>query len=150
MELGEKIQSLLFENKLCELEELLINQDVKKFREILIDIAFENESIVIYSLVCMMLIKKESIELHELAADLLVHPLCIIEGGYAAALYHTRRIIILSPENIDFKEAIIFFHNVPDKLVTKKEAIQVAHQILEKEPNNKCAKELLDRYNIKV
>ena len=149
MNLENEIKDFVSKKKLCELENLLIKIKIDDFRKSLIKITFESESIVSYSLVCMMLMKHESVELHQLAIDLLVHPLCIIEGAYTAALYHARKAINISPDDVDLKESLLFFHNVPDKLVSKEEAITMAKQILEKEKDNKSAKELLDRYRIK-
>ena len=146
MNLEKNIKECLLKNKICKLENMLLQANIKNFKNLLIEIAFETENITIYSIVCMLLIKKETVELHQLAIDLLVHPLCIINGAASAALYHARKAIELSPNNPMLKESLLFFHNVPEKLVSTEEAISTAREILNMQPNNQCAKLFLEKY----
>ena len=113
-------------------------------------VAFDNESTVIYSAVCMLLIRNETAGLHYVAAEILMHPLCHFEGAYAAALYHVRKAIELDPKDAGLKEVLIFLHDVPDQVVSKEEAISAAKQVLEERPGSKCARSLLERYEIGV
>ena len=118
MNLESRIKKLVLENNFSELEKLLGDATVEKIDDILSKIAFDNESVVMYTTACMLLIKKETAELHYIAAQLLMHPLCHFEGAYAAALYHVRKAIELDPDDIELKEVLVFLHGVPDKVVS--------------------------------
>ena len=47
--------------------------------------------------------------------------------------------IELDPDNIGFKEYILFFYIVPEHLLPKNEAISIAKEVLKKNPNNIAA-----------
>ena len=148
MDLKSKIKKHLESNDFLKLEELYKTAKSKKFEKDLSFVAFEYPTLVSYTFLCMLLIKKESTELHVWSAVLLMQPLCHIEGAYAAALYHIRKAIALAPKNINLKESLLFLHEIPDQVVSKEEAIATAREILAKDPNRTCAKSLLKRYGL--
>ncbi len=71
--------------------------------------------------------------------------MCFIEGAYSIALFHARELleINLSSKNL---ERILFFYNIPEKLVENTEAKLVAKKIIEIEPDNIVALELIKYY----
>ena len=142
------ITEALLKNDFLKLEDLLNKSSLKETEKCLVSIAFDLGSIVIYSAICMMLMKKETAGLHYLAAEIISQPLCHFEGAYAAALYHVRKAIELDPKDKGLKEVLIFLHKVPDQVVSKEEAILVAKQLLEEDPDNKCAQDLLNWYGL--
>jgi len=145
MELKEKLRKLLLKNDFNGLEELLSGMDVETWGGKLLDIAYDNGSLVSYILICMMLIKKESPKLHCFASILLSQSLSHIEDAYASGYYHIQRAVMLDPENVDYKEALLFFHEIPDQLVSKEEALRVAKEILQKKPDSSAALEIVER-----
>ena len=113
-------------------------EDISK--EIIFE-AFEQSSIAWYSFVNFLLVKKENADLHDLAIGLLINPLCHYEGAYFSALYHTRRSIELTEsKDVGFLEYLLFLHDVPDKVVSTKEALEVCKQIEMLEPGNQIVK----------
>lgn len=52
---------------------------------------------------------EETAELHILASAVLCSGLFHSNGAYRVALFHTRRAVDLEPENIDYKEELLFF-----------------------------------------
>ena len=144
MNLNNKIRELITENKFGDLEDLFYKTTPEVFQESLLDITFDNKNLVAYSLICMLLIKNETAQFHCFAAELLIHPLCIIEGAYASALYHVKKAIELDPGDICLKELLLFFHEVPDQLIGAEEARRIANEILKEKPDSKCAKWTLD------
>jgi hypothetical protein len=147
--LKEQIKSLLKENKLVELEELLSSYSEAEISDPLITASFDTYHIATYSVACMLLMKKQTAEMHWLAAEILIHPLCHLEGAYSAAMYHVRKAIELDPTDLGLKEVLIFLHGVPDRVVSKEEAISIAYELLEKEPANRCAHDLLEWHKVK-
>jgi len=144
MNLKNTIIKVFENNNYLELERLLNKHKIGDFAQILVDIAYNSENISVYTTVCMLLIKQETSELHCLAAELLVHSFCHLEGAYVGALYHTRKAINLSPRDISLKEFLLFFHGIPEKLISDKEAEKVAQEILKENPNSSAAKSVLD------
>lgn len=68
--------------------------------------------------------------------------MCFIEGAYSIALFHSRELLEMKL-CITNLERILFFHNIPEKLVEDDEAELVAKKIIEIEPNNIVALEIL-------
>lgn len=64
--------------------------------------------------------------------------LCFIEGAYSAALFHSRELLFMK-RSIRNLERILFFYNIPEKLVDKEEAQFIAQEILKKDPQNLVA-----------
>ncbi|CCF14321.1 putative uncharacterized protein [Brevibacillus laterosporus GI-9] len=113
----------------------------------LLELAFENEEIVAYTFVTFLIFQLgENSDLHCLASSLLSHPLCHIDGAYKSALFHSRRALELSPNNISLKENLLFFHTIPDRLISKDEAILLAKDVLQTDSNSAIAKEVLEIY----
>ena len=146
MKLKEQIRDLLLKNDLSGLESLLVGKDIDSWSGDLVDIAYDTKSLLAYTLICMMLMKQESSRLHSLATALLSHSLCYIEGAYASACYHMRRAVALDPKNVGYKEALLFFHEIPEQLLNKEEAIKLASEVLEKDPGSKAAQDIIKRY----
>lgn len=114
---------------------------------ILVELGFEVHSLALYTLMISMIINRVTEKRHDTAIDLLIHPLCRYEGAYTLALYHARKNIALKP-SLENRTLLLFFHDVPDKLVTKDEAIEVARYILNEDSSCWVAKDLLEGYGI--
>lgn len=85
-----------------------------------------------------MIYTTKKVEWIELAIDIMLHPLCFIEGAYSIALFHARELLAIV-ENVENLERILFFYNIPDKLVSKEEAQYIAQKILSIESENVVA-----------
>lgn len=114
------------------------DMDADNIRDILITIAYDSENISVYSFVLYMIKKTENAIWIELAADLMMNPLCFMEGAYSVALFHSRELLFMK-RSIRNLERILFFYNIPEKLVDKEEAQFIAQEILKKDPQNLVA-----------
>lgn len=72
----------------------------------------------------------------------MINPLCFIEGAYSIALFHARELLKMNSSVVNM-ERILFFHNIPEKLVGHTEARLIANEIISVEPNNAVALEVL-------
>lgn len=144
----ELLQANILSGKFAEASKQVKNMEFSRFRDILMELAYESDQdIIIYTFIDHLLMEQESEPLHSLACDLLCHPFCHIKGAYKSALYHTRRALMLEPDNIGHKEMLLFFYQVPDlsdELVPKEEAMNIAKQILKEDPRNGAAKNFID------
>lgn len=90
-----------------------------------------------------LILENENAKLHEIASALLSFPYAWISRGYSVALNHLRKAIVLSPENMYYKELILFYHDIPDHLLSKEDAIKYAKQVLEVNPLVKVAQDII-------
>jgi tetratricopeptide (TPR) repeat protein len=139
----EKLESLIILGNMEEAKDVFKEMNYVEARDVLLEIGYDRESITPYSFICSLLCEKESANLHYLASEILVNPLCFLAGAYNAALYHARRAAQLDPNDISIKEYLLLFYNIPDKLISKEEAIEIAREIVNKVPNNKAALDVL-------
>lgn len=140
----KKLENLITSADFEEAEKLFKNNNFEDFSEAMLYVTYENGIITNYTFINYLLTKKESSEFHDLAFDLLVNPLCHIEGAYHSALYHAKRSVDLTKEeNVDSLLQLLFLHSVPDKLISNEKAIAICNKILELDASNEIAKETI-------
>ncbi|MGN4444834.1 hypothetical protein ACTFOB_07955 [Bacillus cereus group sp. MYBK79-1] len=140
----KKLEDLITSAAFEEAEKLFKNNNFEDFSEEMLYVAYENSSITNYSFINYLLMKDESSDLHDLAFDLLVNPLCHIDGAYHSALYHaTRSVELTNEENVDSLLQLLFLHSVPDKLISDKQAIAICNKILALDASHEIAKETI-------
>ena len=128
----------LKQGQYLELEEMIKEMNVSKIQDILINIAYETGNINIYAFIVYMFRKSNGIEWLKLAIDIMNGPLCFIEGAYSIALFHTRELLNID-RNVANLEKILFFYNIPEKLIDSSEAYCIAEEILNIESDNEIA-----------
>ena len=136
------LNKLIFEGKYFEAEKIVKKMSAKEQRDEIMNLAYGSESIAVYSFLRYMTEKNKTQFWLDLTIDVMINPLCFIEGAYSIALFHARELleINLSSKNL---ERILFFYNIPEKLVENTEAKLVAKKIIEIEPDNIVALEIL-------
>ncbi|OXM13178.1 hypothetical protein [Paenibacillus herberti] len=84
---------LIRTGKYLEAESILFSNhnNYDEIESLILDIAYEISEITIYSFVSYLISKKETIELHGIAANLMITPLSFLDGAYSVALYHVKR-----------------------------------------------------------
>lgn len=113
----------------------------------LIDLGFKTECVPLYTFVTFLLIEKETAALHYCAAMLIAQCFVYIEGSYSMGLFHARRSVELAPNDPSYKEYLLLYHNIPDKLIGREEAEKIANALLLQDPCNITARNVLQ--NIK-
>lgn len=134
----ESFKMNLLQGKYKEVEETCKTMDVNSIRDMVMTVAYDTENICIYSFIQYMIEKTGKASWIELAIDVMLNPLCFVEGAYSVALFHARELLLIE-KNIKNLERIIFFYNIPEKLVDEKEAKCIAKEILKVEPDNEVA-----------
>ncbi|MFC0561437.1 hypothetical protein [Halalkalibacter alkalisediminis] len=128
-----------------EAKDLYKKMDFKVFYDNMLEITFDNTSIVNYSFIVNLLIEEEHAKLHDLAYLLLSQPLCHIEGAYVSAYYHAKKAAELTDYNeVGILENLLFLNSVPEKVVSDQEAQKIAKKILSLDQKNEAANELLN------
>lgn len=140
------------------LEKYILSGNFKKAKEIskLLNIdeledylartAFDSCNIMVYVFLCDILNEKESADIHYLASVILALAFPHIKGAYEGGYYHAKKAIKLDPDNIGFKEYMLFFYSgIPEPLLPKNEAISIAKEILKENPNHPTALDVLKK-----
>lgn len=138
----ENLKINLLQGKYKEVEKMCENMDMSSIRDVIMTVAYDTENICIYSFIRYMIEKTGKASWTELAIDVMLNPLCFMEGAYSVALFHVRELLLIK-KTIENLEKVLFFYNIPEKLVDKEEAQYIAQEILKIEPNNKVALEVL-------
>lgn len=134
----EDFKSNLLQGKYKEAEEICKGMDTNNIRDMIMTIAYDTENMCVYCFIQYMIKRTGKISWIELAIDVMLNPLCFIEGAYSVALFHARELLLIE-KNVRNLERIIFFYNIPEKLVDEEEAKYISKEILKIEPHNEVA-----------
>lgn len=140
----KKIRKLIITGNFFEAKKQLTNIKQEHLRDILLTIGYDDNNICAYSFICFLILEHETTEYHSLASEILIHSFPQI-GGYAAALFHVRRSLQLDPDNIEILEMLLFFNDIPEKLVMDEEAKIVAAKVIKKKTESIPAREVLSK-----
>lgn len=139
-----KLKDYILSGNLEKAKEISSDLSYEELDAELTDTAFNNPSITNYAFIMSLIVENEKVELHGIAFDMLVNPLCHIEGAYYAALYHAKRCVELTNQQDEgYLTNLLFLHDVPDTVVSEEEAYNVAKNILSLNPKNEIAKEFM-------
>lgn len=137
------IRLKLKQGKYIELEEICKEIDAEELQNLMLELAYEMESINVYGFVRYMIEKERKESWIRLAINIMLNPLCFIEGAYSIGLFHARELLAID-RNVENLERLLFFYNIPEKLIDYKEASSIAEELLLMESDNEVALELLD------
>ena len=146
--LNESFEALILKGHFEEAKKITKKLASKELRDALFRIAYDRNSIAPYGFICFLLQGKETPQLHTIAAVLLSHGINHLPNAYNLALYHARRATEMSPD-WENKEYLLFFHELPEKLISDEEALKIAKEILKINSNSKAAKEILEELSKK-
>lgn len=132
----ELIEQLRFDEAFDQIKDIPVDD----LSTMLISMTHERSDIRPLTFVVSRLTEDRNWKWHYLTSLLLSQPLCHLEGAYSAAFYHANEAVKLAPDDWTLKEYLLFFHCIPDRLLSDDDARVVAKQILEKDPNNQTAK----------
>lgn len=103
-----KLKKLVLEGFYHEAENLMLTIPLNAQRDIIMDLAYDTESIAIYGFLRYMLEKNKTKYLLEMTIDVMINPLCFVEGAYEVALFHTRELLKID-FSVETMEKVIFF-----------------------------------------
>ncbi|MFC7372932.1 hypothetical protein ACFQPF_14845 [Fictibacillus iocasae] len=120
------------------------HMDLECLTESLFRIAYDRQSLAPYQFVHTLLLEKETAELHYAASFLLSMALNHLEDAYQTAFVHATRACELAPTQTSYLEHLLYFYELPEPLLSKDQAMEIAARILEYDPNNKAAASVLN------
>ena len=126
---------------------LLLSQCEKDSLEtVLFEIGCDEENICAYAFVSCLIQCNENVEYHCLASELLNIAFPHLKGAYQTSLYHLRRAIELDPSDLSLVEGLLFFYELPEKLISEEEARNIVDEALKKNPESPIARSVFDDY----
>ena len=137
--LYEKIMKVDFK----EAEKIFIKISNEEQKQIIEEMAYDTESIIVYVFLQYMNEKDEKVVFHEIEFDILTSALCYIEGAYQVAFLHNQRLLELVPDSVRYLEWMLSFYDV--KVIDKEKTLGIISKILAKDSDNKLAKDMLKR-----
>ena len=111
-----KLKKLVLEGFYHEAENVMLTIPLNAQRDIIMNLAYDTECIALYGFLRYMLEKNKTKYLLEMTIDVMINPLCFVEGAYEVALFHTRELLKID-FSVETMEKVIFFHDIPEKLV---------------------------------
>ncbi len=138
----KKIFEYLTKAEFEKAEELLSGLTKAQIKDILRSIACETDSIVVVGFVLYLYERAQDDFWYDCAVSLLLSPFCYIDGAYSLAFRYAG--IVLSHERSEENLVqMLFFHEIPEKLLTDEEARKIAEEIIAVNPENEAAKRVL-------
>ena len=110
---------------------------------VVIGAAFDQPSTLFYAFFSYLIAKQETAERHFLAAHLMSTALCHLPDGYQVAFYHMKKALVLDPGNVGYKMDLLLFYDIPEQLLSPREARRIAEEILAQEPDHAVARGLV-------
>lgn len=138
-----KLYDLIMKVDFKQAEEIFIKMSSEEQREVIEQLAYNTESMIIYSFVQYVNEKNENVVFHEIEFDILTNVLCHIEGAYQMALFHNQRLIELVPDSIKYLQWMLSFYDV--KVIDKEKALSITNQLLKMDSDNMIGKNMLER-----
>lgn len=77
-----KIKELILEGFYCDAEKVLLELNQNEQKDLIMSLAYDTESISVYSFLRYMSEKNRTQFWLELIIDVMINPLCFIEGAY--------------------------------------------------------------------
>lgn len=124
-------------------EKIFMEMSSEEQREIIEQLAYNTESMIVYAFVQYVNDKNESVVFHEMEFDMLTNALCHIEGAYQIAFFHNQRLLELVPNSVKYLEWMLSFYDV--KVIDKEKVLSVINKILEIDSDNMMGKRMLER-----
>lgn len=133
------LERLVLEYKFNEASKLLINVDQLTIIRAIQNLGFDKPGALAYVFVSYLIIHEEKALYHYIASILMSGAFNYLPGAYLASYYHSKRALELDPSNIQFKESLLYLRRIPEKILSKEEAIQIAKEILNEKPDSESA-----------
>ncbi|GGE06394.1 hypothetical protein GCM10011571_04400 [Marinithermofilum abyssi] len=116
-----KLENLISSLNFTEAKSVVDRLSENEIESFFIDLAFKTENILFYTFIFDMIKENEKASLHYIASLILSQPLCHLEGAYQAAFFHAKRAVELDEYDVELKEYLLLFNDIPSLLHKSKQ-----------------------------
>ena len=109
--------------------------------------AADTDSIIILGFLSYILSIQNTAFYHQVISEALIQ-MCWLEGGYNLAFYHACRLLELEP-TAESNEYLLFFYNIPEKLLPEEKAYALSKEILSEKPDSMAANDVFSHLRAK-
>ena len=113
-----------------------------ELKDFLLKTAYDTSDFSLYSFASYMFTKTDKTEWLETALSLVIGPFSFVDGVYSIGLFHARQ-LLTKEYSIQNLEMLLFFHNIPEKLINQDEAFEIANHILKLDSSNQLALQII-------
>lgn len=142
-ELQSTILNLIYTSQYHEAKKQFDKLNEIQQSDLVVEEASVADNISILGFVEFLISRNNTYFNHNLAADALIQ-MCWIEGAYNVAFYHAAEMYRLKPDT-ETKKFLLFFYDLPEKILSEEYAIKLAESILQTEPDYLPAMEILHK-----
>ena len=145
MDYNEVIMNELIENitnnNFEKAKSIFFNNDLKRMHEAITEAAYTSGDEVFGKFYDYLLVNdSNNANLHYCIAELYTTVFNILPGGYEKAFKHAQKAIELAEDDLNYKEFILLFYELPTPLLSKDVAVKYATELLKADANNQAAK----------
>lgn len=150
--LSKTVKEYLDKGNLWGIYQLYLNYGVESISKTLVRLGIQQENIGAYSSLAYLAQKAEVVKdkaaFHNYAGTVLTMGFAYLEGAYALACFHAIQAMENCPENIGYKQYFLrlFTEDLPDFEVEIETRKRVAQDILQIDPSDLLAREVLRRH----
>lgn len=144
----EELRKYIVEGDFKNAYELYHNYTAN-LEDYLVAAAYETGNLSFYLFSEYLILVEDKAYCYYMAAFLLVNAFTYVEGAYYIAFEYIKNAVKKDLDNIGYKEFMLFFYDIPDRLLSYEDAVQVAESILNIDKNNQIAKNIMERSNNK-
>lgn len=139
------LKNYILNGKYDEAKEICDSMSMEDIKNEIIQIAYQTESLSVYAFSEYMSSFKDCIEWNKLIIEILINPLCFIEGAYSIAFHYSKQ-LLKKEYSIDNMERLLFFYDIPERLLEKEKALDIAKSIIQIDSMNAIAKKVLKEH----
>ena len=138
----EQLLSFIKSGKYDDATKICSMYTLNQLKDFLLKAAYDTSDFSLYSFAQYMFIETDKIEWLKTALSLVIGPFCFVDGAYSIGLFHARQ-LLARDYSIQNLEQLLFFHDIPEKLINRDEALEIADRILKFDSSNQLALKII-------
>lgn len=139
------IKDLIFNNNFNRAYEIINNIDEDTRFNVIVSIACDTTDIRIIGFAFYLIQKNASYDNYKIIVNVL-HQMCWLNGAYHLAYFYATEMYKISG-NIEDKKNLLFYWIVPEKPMSDDVALTLAKQVLDVDPSDSIANEIVIKLN---
>jgi len=142
--MDEKLKKYILDGEFGEAKKHCTKIKEEVLEDELLQIAFDTGNIGVYLFAYDLAYTKGTAELYSIASTLMSVVFNHLPGGYYVAYNHMLTAARLDQKDYTYKEGLLLFYHIPEKIIPREEALKISKEILLTCPDNKAANSVIN------